>query len=99
MTRRTKQTTYAFDSERKNFVRPSLATRYDVKWYALIETFYGTQHFDITASGSYEIDYDPCAGVVGGNGRRNTERYGNITRQPRTIMNNEPTDERILLLL
>ena len=36
---------------------------------SLVEALYGSQHFNITTSGSYKIDDDTCPGIIRGNGR------------------------------
>ena len=47
---------------------------YDQTWDVLIETFYGSQHFDITASGCHEVDnYSRARVIVRGNGGGNTK--------------------------
>ena len=61
-----RQTTYTFNSG--NFISAK-CQKYRGK-DSLVEAFYGSQHFDITASGSYKIDDDTCPGIIRSNGRR-----------------------------
>lgn len=62
--------TYTFDSKSR-FRLISNGIGYS-KSTQLVETLYGSQHFDVAASGSDEIDYHSGARVVGGDSGRNS---------------------------
>lgn len=50
---------------------------------SLVETFYRTQHFNVSPSSSHEVDHNTSPSIIRSDGRRNPESLSSVRSTPK----------------